>query len=114
MGNTRSLRQAIEVADGTLAIRALSTQERTQIKGALSTPNTIAFAIPRTGVQMIDLTSPLPAISEPVVIDGDTQPGSSPNTDPVGKTTEHSAARRDRRRGRRLSSLRRARPGRRR
>ena len=47
-----SLREAIEVADGTLAISALSTPEKSQISGSLNTgttPNTIAFAIPGRG-----------------------------------------------------------------
>ena len=37
--------------------------------------NTIDFAIPGTGVQTIAPASPLPAITNPVVIDGTTQPG---------------------------------------
>lgn len=42
--------------------------------------DTIAFNIPGTGVQTITPNSALPAITESVVIDGYTQPGSSPNT----------------------------------
>ena len=37
--------------------------------------NTIDFAIPGAGVQTIAPASPLPAITNPVVIDGTTQPG---------------------------------------
>ena len=37
--------------------------------------NTIDFAIPGQGVQTIDLVSPLPAITNPVLIDGSSQPG---------------------------------------
>ena len=37
--------------------------------------NTIDFAIPGTGVQTIAPVSPLPAITNPVLIDGTTQPG---------------------------------------
>ena len=43
--------------------------------------DTIAFAIPATGAQTIDVSSEL-TITDPVTIDGYTQPGSSPNTDP--------------------------------
>jgi hypothetical protein len=43
-------------------------------------PNTIQFAIPAAGVQVINLTSALPAIANSVVIDGYTQAGASPNT----------------------------------
>ena len=35
----------------------------------------IAFNLPGSGVQVITLTSPLPEITKPVVIDGTTQPG---------------------------------------
>ena len=45
----------------------------------------ITFAIPAPGVQTISLASGLPPITEPVLIDGYTQPGSSPNTNPVGQ-----------------------------
>lgn len=42
--------------------------------------DTIAFNIPGSGVHTINLTSALPTITDPVVIDGYTQPGSSANT----------------------------------
>jgi hypothetical protein len=42
--------------------------------------DTIAFAIPASGVQTIQPTSPLPALSDLVVIDGYTQPLAHPNT----------------------------------
>lgn len=48
--------------------------------------DTIAFDIPGSGVQTITLNSVLPTISDrrgPTIIDGYTQPGSSPNTDPL-------------------------------
>ncbi len=44
----------------------------------------IAFGIPGTGVQTITLTSPLPVITDPVTIDGYTQPGASPNMNGPG------------------------------
>jgi hypothetical protein len=44
----------------------------------------IAFDIPGGGVQTITLTSPLPVITDPVTIDGYTQPGSAPNTNGPG------------------------------
>jgi hypothetical protein len=40
----------------------------------------ITFSIPGPGVHVILPTSPLPTITDPVVIDGYTQPGASPNT----------------------------------
>ena len=45
---------------------------------------TIAFNIAGTGVHTIAPTSALPDITDPVIIDGYTQPGSSPNTLAVG------------------------------
>ena len=47
--------------------------------------DTIAFDIPGTGVRTIRPTSALPIITDPVTIDGYTQPGSAPNTNPVGQ-----------------------------
>ncbi len=49
-------------------------------------PDTIAFAIPGAGVHTINLASGLPVVSDitgGLTIDGYTQPGSSPNTDPA-------------------------------
>ena len=42
--------------------------------------DTIDFAIPGAGVHTISPTSALPGITDPVVIDGYTQPGAGPNT----------------------------------
>lgn len=44
----------------------------------------IAFNIPGAGVHTISPVSPLPDITDPVTIDGYTQPGSSPNTLGIG------------------------------
>ncbi|MEX0879782.1 MAG: S-layer homology domain-containing protein [Thermoanaerobaculia bacterium] len=46
--------------------------------------DTIAFNIPGAGVHTITPATQLPQISNPVVIDGYSQPGASPNTDPNG------------------------------
>src|SRR5262245_12811684 len=42
--------------------------------------DTIDFAIPGAGVHTISPASALPPITDPVLLDGYTQPGSSPNT----------------------------------
>ena len=81
---TLSLREAIEVSDGTLAISALSILQRAQVSGALSSPNLIAFAIPGAGVHTIAPAFDLPAVTSPAIIDGDTQPGAHPNTNGPG------------------------------
>src|SRR5712691_8400547 len=52
--------------------------------GPYGTNDQIIFAIPGTGLQTIAPASNLPNITKPVVIDGYTQPGSSPNTLAVG------------------------------
>ncbi len=46
--------------------------------------DTIDFDIPGAGVHTIAPTSALPSVTDPVIIDGYTQPGSSPNTLAVG------------------------------
>lgn len=50
---------------------------RTAIQGANATSaaDTIRFAIPGAGGHMISVTSPLPAIAHPLVINGQSQPG---------------------------------------
>jgi hypothetical protein len=59
---------------------------RAAIMQANATPgtDTISFNIPGSGVQTISPPSALPAITDPLVIDGYTQPGSSPNTQADG------------------------------
>ncbi len=49
--------------------------------------DTIAFAIPGAGVHTIVLTTWLPNATDPVTVDGYTQPGSSPNTLPLAQGT---------------------------
>ncbi len=46
--------------------------------------NTIDFNIPGTGVQTIAALSPLPPITQPVAIEGYSQPGAAANTAPPG------------------------------
>ena len=55
----------------------------TQANGAAGL-DTIAFAIPGAGVHTISPATALPPVTSPVVIDGYTQPGASPNTLLVG------------------------------
>ena len=81
-----TLREAILVSDGDRPLSDLSAQEIAQVSGPLSTstPNTIAFDLPGSGVRTIFPLTPLPAITKPLVIDGYTQAGSHPNTLDVG------------------------------
>jgi uncharacterized repeat protein (TIGR01451 family) len=59
---------------------------RQAILDANATPGTqtITFNLPGSGVQTINLTSQLPPITDPIIIDGYTQPGASANTLGVG------------------------------
>jgi hypothetical protein len=64
---TGSLREAIHCANSLLGL------------------DTITFNIPGTGPHTIQPLSQLPIITDPVVIDGYTQPDAQPNTNPVGQ-----------------------------
>ena len=76
--------------DGVVTLREAITAANTNAAPSGDTTpgdpglDTIAFDIPGAGVRTIHLTSALPTITDPVVIDGYTQPGSSPNTLPDG------------------------------
>jgi hypothetical protein len=83
--DTLSLRQAIEVSNGTLAISSLTPTQASLVVGALSSPNTIDFAIPGTGPFTIMPGTALPTITSPVVIDGYSEPGAHPNTNGPGQ-----------------------------
>src|ERR1044071_5633282 len=51
---------------------------------ATSGPDDITFNIPGSGVHTIKPATPLPVVTDPVFIDGFTQPGAGPNTVGVG------------------------------
>ncbi len=76
--------------DGVVTLREAITAANTNADPSGDTaqgdpgPDTIAFRIPGAGVHTVNLTSALPTITDPVVIDGYTQPLSSPNTLPDG------------------------------
>src|SRR5215210_2258686 len=67
-----------------------ATANDCSLRGAITKANntagtdTINFNIPGSGVHTISPTSQLPFISQQVIIDGYTQPGSQPNTLAVG------------------------------
>ncbi|HKI19204.1 MAG TPA: hypothetical protein VKA15_15065 [Isosphaeraceae bacterium] len=81
-----TLRAAIESIDADADVNPAVTANRVgPYLGGNPSPDEIVFDIAGSGVHTIDLTSALPAISEPMIIDGYTQPGASPNTDPTGE-----------------------------
>jgi CSLREA domain-containing protein len=65
---------------------AIHTSLREAINAANANPgtDTIAFNIPGAGPHTIQPLSALPTITDPVIIDSYTQPGSSPNTNGPG------------------------------
>ncbi len=87
-----TLREAILVANNTLPIPVLTPQEQAQISGPPTSPapDTIAFDIPGTPgvVRTINVGSgglgALPEITDPVIINGFSQPGSRPNSLSIG------------------------------
>jgi hypothetical protein len=79
---TCTLREAIASADANVASGA-GTGE-CDAGEPPPTVDTIAFAIAGGGVHTIAPATPLPGITEAVVIDGYTQPGAAPNTLAIG------------------------------
>ncbi|MEM7715369.1 MAG: OmpA family protein [Cyanobacteria bacterium P01_A01_bin.68] len=75
-----TLREAIEVANGTLTPDRLSSAEQAQLAPATSGGSSIEFNLP-SGASTIELQSVLPDLAAPgLTIDGSTQPGYDPNT----------------------------------
>ncbi|MEG4943312.1 Calx-beta domain-containing protein [Microcoleus sp. F4-D5] len=74
-----TFREAILIANGTLAPGTLTATEQAQISGTLGTgaadKDTIAFNIPGSVPHTIAPTSDLPTIADPVIINGTSQPG---------------------------------------
>jgi uncharacterized repeat protein (TIGR01451 family) len=72
--------------DGVVTLREAITAANTNVDpSGDSTPgdpgqDTIAFNIPGAGVRTINLTSALPTVTDPIIIDGYSQPGSRANT----------------------------------
>jgi hypothetical protein len=77
-----TLREAIEISNRTLDVSLLTPKQQAQIVGTPtdSDTDTIAFNVPGAGVHTISPTSALPAITDPVIINGYTQPDAHPNT----------------------------------
>ena len=79
---TCTLREAITAANGNTPSGGAAGE--CAAGQAMPTVDTIAFAIPGGGVHTIGVLTPLPAITQAVVIDGYTQSGSSTNNLAVG------------------------------
>ncbi|MEO1373241.1 MAG: OmpA family protein [Cyanobacteria bacterium J06635_10] len=75
-----TLREAIEVVNGTITPEQLSSAEQAQISPATGDGSSIEFNLP-SGATTIELQTVLPDLAAPgLTIDGGTQPGYDPNT----------------------------------
>ena len=79
---TFTVTKTADTADGTCDTDC-SLREAITAANANAGTDTIAFAIPGAGPHTIQPASPLPTITDPVVIDGYTQSGASANTNSV-------------------------------
>ncbi len=81
---TFTVNSANDADDATCDATHCSLREAINAANANSGTDTIAFNIPGVGPHTIQPTSALPTITDPVVIDGYTQSGASPNTNGPG------------------------------
>jgi len=74
-----TLREAIELVNGTLSVDRLSEAEKSQVLTATGATSEIAFQL-SAGQTVIRVSQRLPNITAPVLIDGTTQTGYAANT----------------------------------
>jgi CSLREA domain-containing protein len=79
-GITFTVNSTADPGSGSCDATECTLREAITAANAAAGTDTIAFNIPAAGLQTIRPTSVLPAITSPVIIDGYTQPGASPNT----------------------------------
>lgn len=84
MPTTFTVNTTSDTNDGVCNTTHCSLREAILAANANAGTDTIAFNIPGTGPHTIALTSALPTVTDPVIIDGYTQPGASPNTNATG------------------------------
>ncbi len=82
LGLSLTVNSTADTDDGscTLAAGGCTLREAINAANSNADANTIKFNIPGSGVRTITPLSPLPFIEKPVIVDGYTQPGASPNT----------------------------------
>lgn len=81
---TFTVNSTADPGDGTCTFDECTLREVLAEAAANSGSETIGFAIPGEGPHTINLASPL-ELTSGVIIDGYTQPGAQPNTNPVGQ-----------------------------
>ena len=86
-GTTFTVNSTADPGDGTCDATECTLREAIAAANANAGTDTIVFTIPGTGRHTIKPASALPTIADPLTIDGYTQPGASPNTNPPGQGT---------------------------
>jgi len=81
---TFTVNSTADPGDGTCDATECTLREAIAAANANAGTDTIDFDIPGTGPRTIQPASALPDITDPVTIDGYTQPGATPNTNPPG------------------------------
>ena len=81
---TLTVNSTNDVDDGTCDATHCSLREAINVANGNAGKDTVAFNIAGTGPHTIQPASPLPTITDPVIIDGYTQTGASPNTNGSG------------------------------
>jgi CSLREA domain-containing protein len=76
----RVVNSAADTDDETCDVSSCTLREAINAANASSGLDSIVFNIPGAGIKTISPASALPAITDPVIIDGYSQPGASPNT----------------------------------
>jgi CSLREA domain-containing protein len=84
IGPTYVVNSTADPGDGTCDAAECTLREAITASNGTALNDVIHFNIPGAGVHTITPVTPLPPITVPVVIDGYTQPGASPNTLTVG------------------------------
>src|ERR1044072_1332076 len=85
--------QPSALAESTFTVTTTNDDGPGSLRQAITDANaspgtdTITFNIPGSGVRTITPASSLPEIVDPVIIDGYTQPGSSPNAQIMGESS---------------------------
>ncbi len=82
--NALTLREAIELVNGTLSVDRLSEAEKSQVSTATGATSEIAFQL-AIGQTVIRVSKLLPDLTVPVVIDGTTQTGYAANTPAIAE-----------------------------
>ena len=83
-GTTFTVNSNDDVDDGLCNTTHCSLREAIDAANSTTGTDTITFNIPGSGPHSIQPSSALPTITDPVIIDGYTQPGASPNSNPLG------------------------------